>query len=63
MPKGEYVRLARNVKLHFDIVTAARLTRAAEQDGTTPAAMLTEWVQHNIDAMDPAGASRPAEDQ
>jgi hypothetical protein len=66
MAKGEYTRIARNIKLHFDVVTAARLSRAAEGDGMAVAAMLTSWVEHNIDTIDPQGASgyvAPADDE
>lgn len=65
MPTGKYTRVPRNILLQFDIVTAARLSRAAENDHTTPVAMLHGWVLHNIDTIDPEGASgyvAPAEE-
>jgi hypothetical protein len=66
MAKGEYTRIARNIKLHFDIVTAARLARAAERDETKVAAMLEGFIGFNIDLIDPQGASdyvAPADDE
>ena len=61
MPSGKYPRLQRKVPLVFDLVTAARLQRAAEADGTTVAAMLEHWVQHNIEGIDPAPDAGSAE--